>query len=95
MKIPIFKNFRSTNVWKAFALNSIVAMIILVLSITTKTALDKYMDSSGQPIKQTNTWVSVLITMVVTFATTFGAFSLMYILFGFGGGMLVTPSTKN
>ena len=38
----LIKNFKSTNVWNAFILNSITTTIIIILAITINNSLDKY-----------------------------------------------------
>ena len=109
--MSFIKNFKSTNIWKAFVLNSIATTIIIFVSITTKNYLDNYttinytaslnsknttkysIDQDHKIIRKTN-FQSVLITLLITFSTSMLAYTIMYILFGFGGSMLVTSSTK-
>lgn len=109
--MPFIKNFKSTNIWKAFVLNSIATTIIIFVSITTKNYLDNYTtinyttslnsknttkystDQDHKIIRKTN-FQSILITLLITFSTSMLAYTIMYILFGFGGGMLVPSSTK-
>ena len=109
--MAFIKNFKSTNIWKAFILNSIATTIIIFVSITTKNYLDHYttinynaslnsknttkdiIDQDHKIIRQTN-FQSVLITLLITFSTSMLAYTIMYILFGFGGGMLLPSSTK-
>ena len=100
--MPLIKGLRSTTVWRAFLLNSLVSSIIIVLAITVKGMLDKYTvdsktkDKKGANVTRRTTWYSILITFVVTFAATYGSFALMYWVFGYGGGMLVNmPSKKS
>ena len=40
--MPLINNFRSTNIWKAFVLNSLVASIVIVIGITVKSHFDTY-----------------------------------------------------
>ena len=88
--MPLIKNFRSTNIWKAFILNSIAAAIVIVIGITVKDHFDTYTtddDSKGKITRKTN-FTSISLTILFTFLTSFVAYTIMYIVFGFGGGML-------
>lgn len=90
--MPIVGNFRSTDQWKAFTLNSIVASLTVVIAIITKQYLDKinvYGEDTDKNTASTGRNVaSVIITLLVTFSTSMIVFLIMFILFGFGGGML-------
>lgn len=39
---------KSTTIWKAFILNSIVSTLVIVLAITIKDRMDKYSDKEGE-----------------------------------------------
>ena len=47
-------------------------------------------DKDTQTIKHSTNPVSVILTIISTFATSMVAFTIMYAFFGFGGGMLTT-----
>lgn len=87
--MPLIKNFRSDNIWKAFILNSIVSTLIIVMAITIKDRLDKYTDKKGNRINRSTDSKSLGITVAITFVATLIAYILMYITVGYGGGMLV------
>lgn len=95
--MPIIKNFRATNVWKAFILNSILTSIIILVSITTKQYLDNYniiIDNSedknkGKVVHKTN-FKSVMISLLLTFIISMISYTIMYFTFGYGAGMVVT-----
>ena len=89
--MPIFRNFRATNVWKAFILNSILTSIVILVSITSKQYLDNYIDIDGNKNKivhKTN-FKSLIITLLVTFVISMLSYTIMYFTFGYGSGMLV------
>lgn len=88
--MPIFSNFRATNVWKAFILNSILTSIVILVSITSKQYLDNYIDIDGDKNKivhKTN-FKSLIITLLVTFVISMISYTIMYFTFGYGSGML-------
>ena len=88
---PIFRNFQSSNIWKAFILNSIAASIIIFIALTVKQNFDTYDDKDDDTTKvasKTNV-KSVFLTLSSTFVSSMLAYTLMYASFGFGGGMLV------
>jgi len=88
--MPIFRNFRATNVWKAFILNSILTSIVILVSITSKQYLDNYIDIDGNKNKivhKTN-FKSLIITLLVTFVISMLSYTIMYFTFGYGSGML-------
>ena len=88
--MPIFRNFRATNVWKAFILNSILTSIVILVSITSKQYLDNYIDIDGDKNKivhKTN-FKSLIITLLVTFVISMLSYTIMYFTFGYGSGML-------
>ena len=88
--MPIIKNFRATNVWKAFILNSMLTSIVILVSITSKQYLDNYTDvddDDNKVIHKTN-FQSLIITLILTFIVSMISYIIMYFTFGFGGGML-------
>jgi len=90
--MPLIQNFRSTNVWKAFILNSIAAAIVIVIGMTVKEHFDTYIvdDNNSNKIKRTTNFTSISLTILFTFLTSFLAYTIMYFVFGFGGGMLTS-----
>ena len=57
--MPIFSNFRATNVWKAFILNSILTSIVILVSITSKQYLDNYIDIDGDKLTINNEVIKI------------------------------------
>jgi hypothetical protein len=83
----LIKHFHSTSIWKAFILNAMAASLTIFIAITVKSYLDKYDiekegDTSGLTIYKS------IVTLLVTFFTALLSYFIMYLLFGFGGGML-------
>jgi len=86
----LIHDFNSTSLWKAFVLNSLVTSLVILIAITLKSNLDSYIDVDKKTkIPNRIDWFSLIITLLVTFCTTLIAYLIMYVLFGFGGGMLV------
>lgn len=83
-KIPLFpliKNFRANNVFNAFILAGLFQTILLSLTFSSKDLVQKY---------QQNEILKLLISIIYIFIITIISYTIMYLVFGFGGGMLVT-----
>ena len=104
MQIPIFKNFLATSYFKAFVINSLVIALISVVAMTTHYSLhmqngtlhtffNKMFNHNHafSPLKFKET---VVITFIITFISVLLIMLIMYILIGFGGGM-ITPLNKS
>tara|TARA_Y100000389_G_scaffold197848_1_gene233235 strand:- start:596 stop:871 length:276 start_codon:yes stop_codon:yes gene_type:complete len=89
--MPLISGFRSTNIWKAFILNSISSSLVIIIALTVKSKFDtfsnKYKDTNN--VKQQTNLKSILLTIIATFISSMIAYSSMYFIFGYGGGMLV------
>ena len=83
---PLIQNFKANSYGKAFILNAISSSIIASVAITVKDRLDKYTKYDID--------LKIFLTFIITFFITLISFSFMYILFGFGGGMLATKIHK-
>ena len=90
--MPLIKHFKSTNVWNAFILNSIAAAIVIVIGISAKEHFDTYIvdDNNSNKVTRTTNFTSISLTILFTFLTSFLAYTIMYFVFGFGGGMLTS-----
>lgn len=88
-KLPLIKNFQSTTVWKAFALNSFASALVIIVALVTKDALDKTIAPDGTVITRQQPWYSIVVTAIVAFVAAYAAFTILHFLTGFGGGMLV------
>ena len=83
-KKPIIQDFRASNIWKAFVLNSIAASLVIFIAIATKKEFDTNFSANKDGID----YLSVFFTLASTFVTSMVSFTLLYTLFGFGGGMI-------
>ena len=79
--IPLIKNFKASTYMKAFILNAISSSIIASVAIMVKDRLDKY--------TKYHINIKIILTFIITFFITLISFSIMYVLFGFGGGMMI------
>lgn len=83
-KIPLFpliKNFKANNVFNAFILAALFQTILLSLTFSSQDLVKKY---------ETNEFWRWTISIFYIFIITIISYTVMYLLFGFGGGMLVT-----
>ena len=87
--MAIIKGFKSTNVWKAFILNALATSIAIVFALEIKMRFDTYTDDKGNEIQVSTNFTSIFMTFLVTFMATFLAYTMLHILFGYGGGQLV------
>lgn len=98
--MTLIHGFQSTTVWKAFALNSIVASLIIIVAIYIKSYFDIFSDINTKKvtnedgekvyiIKRVSPIKGAVITMITTFSTAFITYTIMYFVFGFGRGMMV------
>ena len=81
-KIPLFpliKNFRANNVFNAFILAGLFQTILLSLTFSSRDIVQKY---------ETNQFWRWTISIVYIFIITIISYTIMYLVFGFGGGML-------
>ena len=79
---PIIKNFRANKVWKAFILAAIFQTILLSLTLVSKDVIDKHFEK-GSTTAYILTIVEVAVVVIISY-------TVMYLIFGFGGGMLCT-----
>ena len=87
--MALFEGFRATDVWKAFALNSIVAALVILIAMLIKDHLDVYKDKRGNKIDRITSFKSISLTLAGTFAASFLAFTVMHFTFDYGRGQLV------
>jgi len=78
--IPLIKNFKATNIFNAFILAAIFQTILLSVTFSTKDFVQKY---------QTNEFWRWTISIIYIFILTLVSYTIMYLIFGFGGGMLI------
>lgn len=92
--MSLIKNFRATDVWKAFILNSLLTSIIILVSITSKQYLDNFIEDNdttitGKNVRKTSV-PNIIISFVLTFIISMISYIIMYYTFGFGGGMVAS-----
>lgn len=85
----LIKGLESTTIWKAFFLNSLASSIVILLAITIKDKIDNYTNIKGGYIERTTSIPKLLITFIVTFIASYSSYTLLYLIFGYGGGQLV------
>jgi hypothetical protein len=95
-KLPVLKNFYATNIFKAFILNAIAVALIATMAIELRRELN---DVKGRfyllvnPLFAGNQLTERQKAIVVAIASFLGAilvYHFMYLIFGFGGGMLTS-----
>ena len=87
--VPFVRTFKATNFLKAFTLNALVIAVIAALSIEIRFQLNRegVLWATG---KQTLTDLTkFIITLLTSFVIAFVVYNIMYIIFEYGGGMLI------
>ena len=105
---PLIHHFKASSIWKAFVLNSIAASLVIFIALTTKKEFDSYtkdhgdddvtdndhnVDKDSRVVQKTNP-LSVFLTLTSTFMTSMIAYTVLYVLFGFGSGMIAVSSSE-
>lgn len=86
-KIPLIRGFFATTYFKAFVLNAVAAAFIAALSIEMRS----YLDNIGRKAKggwDLSDVTKTTIVFVSAFTIAMVVYACMYLLVGFGGGML-------
>ena len=83
---PLIESFKADTFLKAFILNALSSSIIASVAITVKDRLDTYTKYDID--------LKIFLTFIITFFITLISFSFMYILFGFGGGMMILKNVS-
>ena len=78
--MPLFKGFAATTIHKAFFLNALASALVSSIAVIVKDRLDattklKYQDKFK-------------VVLIVTFISSLIVYYILFILFGFGLGML-------
>jgi len=96
MLFPIIPNFRATSYIKSFILNALVTALITIVAIEMRMQLN---NSKGDIYTYFNTFfegksLTYLQIISIMFLTTFIAalcvYHIMYLLFHFGGGFMIS-----
>lgn len=92
---PLVKDFKSSSLFNAFVLNAIVGALIAAFAVEFRLKLDKK-DSdvyiffnkllSGEELHE---YQAFIIEFFITLVVAFLVYQLMYLIFDFGGGMLI------
>ncbi len=85
--IPLIKNFKSINVKNAFILSSIYSTLVLSLAFFIKDIVKDILDYFNIKINSTT---HMLLSIFYIFIINILAFTIMYIVFDYGGGMLIS-----
>ena len=88
----LIHHFKSTTLWKAFILNALTTSLVILIAIIVKRRLDEDLNvNPNQPVQKSSfNWYSITVTMLITIGTSLIAYLMMYVVFGFGGGMLAS-----
>lgn len=95
--MALFSGFKATTIFKAFMLNAFVAAIVATLIIELRIALQNeknwlyeyfntYWFPGGSP--QLTNLQKIQSTFIVGFIASLIVYNFLYVIFGFGGGML-------
>ena len=83
---PLTKKFRATTFLNAFLLNSINVTLSTFIGYITHFYIQKNHNIAD--------WITILITIIVTFTSCFLVHLIMFYLFAFGEGMLANKKEK-
>ena len=86
IKFPLTKKFRATTFLKAFLLDAIIVTLSSCIGFITHFYLHK-----NHNIPE---WVTIIITILVTFISCFLVHLLMFYVFAFGEGMLANTKER-
>jgi hypothetical protein len=104
MKVPIFKDFKATTLFKAFILNGLCVAIIATLSVEIRHILEDKRSheyiffnkifGNFTKLRNLTEFQKVFIVFIVTFLFALVAYHVLYLFFGYGGGMINEFSNK-
>ena len=83
----IIKGLRATSYAKAFFLNGLATALIALVAIEVNNYLNKYKDGMDPFYRGCITFISAFTIAVIIY-------SILYLVFGFGGGMLASNNTN-
>ena len=79
--MPLLKGFRATTIHKAFVLNALASAMVASIAVIVKDRLDKFTKLHlGQKF---------LAVFIITFIASVMVYYALFVMFGFGGGMLI------
>ena len=83
VQIPLVKGMLADKIWKAFLLGTVSAAIAAVATIEVRLSLEK------KHMEKWPEWKKITATLFASFLITMASYLSMYLLFGWGGGLLV------
>ena len=86
--MPLIKGMKSTTIWKAFFLNALASTMIIFIAVTVKEKFDTFKNKKDEEIVRITSFKSIGFTLIATMI----AYTLMYIIFGYGGGLMVSTA---
>jgi hypothetical protein len=93
--MTIVKNFKDSNIMKAFLLNSFASTLIIIIAIIINNMFEKntvYIynsdDVKTHDVKKETKSLHIFFTFFTTFLISVFVYISMFFTFGFGGGMV-------
>ena len=77
---PLIKTFKANTVFNAFLLAALFQTILLSLTLSSKDYVEKF---------KVNQFWKFTISVGYIFLITLISYTIMYLVFGFGGGMII------
>jgi len=77
--MPLIHGFKATTIMNAFVLNSLAIALVAAISVNRRSKLDR---TNMSDIHKT------FLVFLYAFGTGLGTYMFLYLVFGFGGGML-------
>ena len=90
--MPLIHGWKSTNIWKSFLLNSLASALVIFIALTVKERYDTFTDNKNEIISRTTNFKSIGLTILATCLASMIAYTLMYLVFGFGSGLLISDA---
>jgi len=79
---PVFSNFRANTVGKAFFLNALATALIAWVTVEIRFLIEENSQIENEAL-------CIFITLFSGFAAALLIFGILFVLFNFGGGMMV------
>lgn len=89
--MPLVHNFTSTTLLKAFILNALAMALVTGLTAALTLSIDDFFRKKK---KKLNTGERIGIAMAIALTTALVVYSILYLIFGYGRGMLANPSPE-
>jgi hypothetical protein len=88
--MPLITGFQSTDRVKAFVLGSVANVLMIVVALTIHDRFDRFEDTKTKDeVKRKKfSWAGLFFTIAGTFCASMISYVILYLIFGFGGGMI-------